>query len=420
MLDLMKSQSRRYQLIFFSILLSGIFLRFYRLESRIPFAADQTWNAWTMKDLLVEGKFPIVGMSPLVNTDIIIGPAYFYLLAPFYMLTGMDPIAAGLFAGVIGVVTGLTLWYIASKLFSPNAGLIAIGVWMHSHHIILNDMIAWPVVLLPVVSVGIFYTLYKSINHQDTSLILLAALLGFAFHVHITALFFVPIFIFAAPFIFRQKHALKTYIAAMFAGSIWFLPHVFVLATSDTSAKMSSFLDSSSHGFHLRRVMQLVPDGVLEFQSIIGYSFPFIAALIALTAWIILWIRSKQEKSFHLPYLIGLWFLVPILILSLYRGVISDYFFTSTRPIVVLCIAYLLTTLSEISKISRYLVILLLVLWAGFNSIKWNSYYPNELPKLREKAYNAVKNREENFFNFSSGDSYLYWYYKDYRPIYPE
>lgn len=402
------------------IFLAGAFLRFSDLEHRMPFGADQTWNAWTMKNILIEHSYPLVGMSPLVNADVIIGPAYFYLLVPFYSIFDMNPIAAGVFAASVGTISGVIMLIVATKLYNPLTGIIAFGIWMLSHYVILHDTIAWPVVLLPVISLGIFYFLYRTATRDEHAVIPLAALIGFAFHVHITAIFFVAILIASTPFLlYLQKHT-TIILRALLACGVWFIPQAYVLLAQHKNASMATFLGGSTHGLHLRRILQLTPDGFLEISNVIGFSTPlflnyFLVAVICAMWW-------KQHRNGKvLVYLTLLWFGVPIIIVSLYKGLVSNYLFTITRPIAILVIASALSfIMKQKSLFVRIPITLLALYWLGTQIVTWNTYKPSELSHVREKAYNTVKNREENLFNMSSGDSYLYWYYSEYKPLYPE
>ena len=87
--------------IFLLILIIHSFFRFYQLGTRSPFGWDQVDNAWAAQNIIVNHKFPLLGFQAKLNSGIFIGPLYYYLITPFYFLTGLDPVASGVFAGAI-------------------------------------------------------------------------------------------------------------------------------------------------------------------------------------------------------------------------------------------------------------------------------------------------------------------------------
>lgn len=63
----------------------GIYLRFWQFEHAISFGWDQGRDAFAVRDLL-HGKFLLKGPRTGVG-DFYLGPAYYYLLAPFYLIS---------------------------------------------------------------------------------------------------------------------------------------------------------------------------------------------------------------------------------------------------------------------------------------------------------------------------------------------
>jgi len=85
-------------LLFVILFAVHAYLRLFELEDRIQFTWDQVQNAWIMKEMLIDGAWPFVGMIAKQNAGLFVGPAYYYLLVPFYALFHLDPIAGGFFA----------------------------------------------------------------------------------------------------------------------------------------------------------------------------------------------------------------------------------------------------------------------------------------------------------------------------------
>ena len=76
----------------------ALFVRIYRTEALLRFYFDQGRDALVIWRLLHEGKFFLIG--PVTGLDgIFLGPFYYYLIAPLYLLGGGSPVAPAVFLG---------------------------------------------------------------------------------------------------------------------------------------------------------------------------------------------------------------------------------------------------------------------------------------------------------------------------------
>jgi 4-amino-4-deoxy-L-arabinose transferase-like glycosyltransferase len=176
--------------IFLLLIFLFLFLRFFELEERMQFTWDQVENAWMMKNILIDGKLPLQGMVAKGNTGFYIGPGYYYLLAPFYKIFELDPVAGAYFAGTVSFITWLVLIVVAKRLFNNQTALLAGFLYAITQYIIGFDRIAWPVVFIPLISIAIFYFLWQVTQGNNKAFLFLALFQGFAFHFHFTAIFF--------------------------------------------------------------------------------------------------------------------------------------------------------------------------------------------------------------------------------------
>src|SRR3989304_3365517 len=111
------------------LFLCFVFLRFWDMEGRMQFTWDQVQNAWVMKDMIVDHKLPLEGMVAKLNSGIHIGPAYYYLLVPFYLAIDLDPIAGGVFAGAVAIATFIALFAVLRNIFSYETALAGLTLY---------------------------------------------------------------------------------------------------------------------------------------------------------------------------------------------------------------------------------------------------------------------------------------------------
>src|SRR3989344_9620897 len=73
------------------------------------------WNLWHQGKLFLIG--PVTGLP-----GIFLGPFYYYLIAPFYLLSRGDPLLSGMFLAFLSTLAIFMLYYLGWKFHSRAAG----------------------------------------------------------------------------------------------------------------------------------------------------------------------------------------------------------------------------------------------------------------------------------------------------------
>jgi len=401
-------------ILFFLTFILLIFLRFYQISTRSPFGSDQVDNAWAAKNIIVDHNMPLLGMVAKQNSGIFIGPAYYYMIAFSYWIFDLDPIASGVFAGVTSIFTFLILFYVTKKIFSAEVALIAVFINTVAFSGIIFDRVQWPVNFIPAISLIIFYSIYKIIIGKPKYTILLAIALGFSFHIHFTAIYF-PIMIFLSVIFFpKTKEMLKYGLIALPIFSVWLIPSIIVFFQNQQyGSSVLQYGNSYYHGFHLRRVLQLTNDALIQFEPFFTFSIlkPLKFILVPLFIFVYLF-KSLSKEKLALCYLMIIWFVIPWFVLSTYSGEISDYYFVANRFIVLVIIAYLLAKIFLLKNwIPKIILSCFLAYYAVFNISKFVSYRDGGVYERSKKVLEAIKEGREIGFYDRAPESYLYYYH---------
>lgn len=406
---------RHKQLVFLLVIfIAHIFFRFYLLEERLHFNWDQVDNAWAAKNIIVDHKLPLLGMVAKGNSGFYIGPAYYYLIAIFYWIFDLDPIASGIFAGVTSIFTFFVLFFVIKKLFSYNIALIAVFIHTVSFFIISSDRSQWPVNFIAPVSIVIFYSLYNVLLGKIKYLILLGIGLGLSFHVHFTSIYYLIIILLVLPFFPRKKEMIKYVFFSILVFILLVSPIIIAELTNGNKEanNFGHYFQTYYHGFHLTRVLQLTHDAFVESQLILrGWSRDL--NYLFLFAFYIIYLELKPSRNkMIMCYLVSLWFIVPWFVFSTYKGEISNYYFFSTRPIVLMVLAYLSFFLFNLRIIFPKLFII--GFWIYFSYVNVNDFLhegKSDYKDSREKAIQAVTKGEIIKPYQNIPESYLYYYY---------
>jgi 4-amino-4-deoxy-L-arabinose transferase-like glycosyltransferase len=393
-----------------------MFLRFYKLEERLPFGWDQVRDAWVMRWIVIDGKWPLLGPVAKLNA-FNVGVIYYYLLLPFYYVFKLDPIAGGIFAGVVSTITWLILFYVTKKIFSYDIALLAAFIYAVSFYIVDFDRTPWNVDLIPLVSLIVFYSLYRISEEEFIFIPIAAAAAGFAFHVHFTAIFYPLIILLAFPLLPSKKKVIKYAIFSLPVFLVWFIPNIIseLITTDRQGHRMLEYIQTYYHGLHLRRVLQLAKDAFIEFETLLMFKLikPLKYILFPLFSFIYLLAKPTQRR-FTLVYFISLWFLIPWFVFSLYSGEITIYYFASTRPIVAIILAFLTTAIFKAKNlVLKTAIVCFWLFYLYVNLNKFLNVPQSRFISTKESAKQLVERGETVPFEENNPTSYLYHMYAD-------
>lgn len=178
------------------ILIGAFYLRVYRIDDLLGFYYDQGRDALVIWNLWHQGKFfligPITGLS-----GIFLGPFYYYLIAPIYLIGGGNPIYVSVFLAFLTVVAVFLIFIMGKEMHSKTAALVAALISAFAYHII--NVSRWlsnpnPMLLL---SLFFLYSLWKIISTSEIKWWVIASfIMGVSLHFEsASAFFYIPVFI---------------------------------------------------------------------------------------------------------------------------------------------------------------------------------------------------------------------------------
>lgn len=183
----------------------GIFFRVYK-PSLMAFNYDQGRDALVIWQLWHEGKFFLIG--PVTGlAGIFLGPLYYYLIAPFYLLGQGNPVYPYYFIISLTIVATSFCYYVGKKMHSTLAGVLAFVIASSSAYIVQSSRwLSNPTPLL-LTSVLLLFSLWKIMESKKGIWWVASALLiGISLQFEAaSAVFYLPMF---AIFTFWQRKKL--------------------------------------------------------------------------------------------------------------------------------------------------------------------------------------------------------------------
>ena len=392
------------------LLLVSVVLRVSNLTAGTEFLGDQgrtflhVLSAWESKTVLLLGPTVLSGQH--------LGPAYYFLIAPFLIGSGFQLVwgaYAVIFYGCLGILFSALAFRL---LFIPPVAVFLTALWALSPFGVGNDRFLWEPNIVPSFVMLFVYAIALILRTERKFLgsLILGLSAGILVQLHYPNLLFIPLsgLVFIILF-YKDKESREVWVKLAAA---WIIIFLFVLSPflvyefthgfENIGSVISQFIYPTLAPIRKRQILA----NFIDYAGrVTGKTLPFSLGL-PLGAGIIifftmLWfIVSKNDLSF----LLLIWIVGGVGAMSLYRGVVYDHYLYFLIPA-----AYVVfgTWIEEVVRIRRIKPIVFIILGiflalAFYQSVLLVSRTPvrNDILKV-EKVIDIVKKElGSNVFSF--------------------
>lgn len=327
-------------IIIIAILLFAAFLRLYKIDQYMTFLGDEGRDAITLYNI-VHGDLTLLGPTASVG-GFFMGPAYYYIVAPFFWLFGYNPVGPAIMVALLSVATVWFIYKIGTDFFSKKAGLLGAVLYALSPLVIIYSRSSWNPNVMPFFTILTLYTLYKGIQRKNTWLVVFS---GFLFGIDI------------------QLHYIELFLGLVIILYV-ILMHAYTLPTI----------------FSFKYIQQVLRDGIcILIGFLLGFS-PFIAFEarhgFLNSQSIYSFIFQSGETGTSDNYFLTVWNVMVRLFgrlltdfplpqdFSFYNPMLLSFWYALTIFLTILCFGYLIIRYGRSYKdVKRYPQMLLLLLW---------------------------------------------------------
>lgn len=413
-------------ILIFLVFSSFVYFRFWNFNNRIAFGWDQEQFSFQIKRLLVDHKLLLLG--PRISNDrgFFLGPYFYYLLAPFYLVTNLHPSALAIFLIAYNFVFFIGGYIILKLLFNQYTALFFLLLWSINPIIAHYDSVAWNPSVIPIAVLTTFLLLREIYNNNRViNWLLLGFVLGFSIHMHVQFAFII-LFTCMALFMMR-KHSkadvlrITLFVAPIFLSLIpliiFDLRHEFlnIKAIQDFFSPRSFNIQSNI--FSWAPVFQNV------VQPITVVTTSLVTFVFYLVMFVFMTYGYKQKKGFMKYFYASsmmLWLFFPVLFTA-YSQRPSEYYFLFLYSFIYLIIADFFYTIKKILFLVMISVILFI---ANFNLLQFNlktDYYSLKYKdELIRKLVKRIKGKTFNLsYNTALTTDYGFRYLVDYYQLKP-
>ncbi|MEK7616972.1 MAG: glycosyltransferase family 39 protein [Patescibacteria group bacterium] len=392
-------------LILIIILLFGIFFRTYKLVERFGFAHDADLYSWIVKDIVIDHHPRLIGQ--LTSTEgIFIGPLFYYLLIPFFLIFNMDPIGSAYFSPVVGILNILSYYFVLSKLFNKKVGIIAAFLQAVSLGAVGFDRWVVPTITTKLWAIWYLYTILMIIRGNFKVLPLLGLLIGLIWQVHLAllpALLAVPF-----AFVFSKKiprlKQIAFFILSLVVSSlpllVFEIKHNFI----QTISLVKSFLinhEGATGWYKFWTILDKISkntDSLFFSPGSLPNNLKLFFSMGLLLLCLVL-IKKKILKAYEASALL-IWIAGVVSYFSFSSVQVSEYYFANLEVIFLTLASLLICVFFNSSVLRRYLTLLLLFLLLFRNVIFYLTSEPFHIGYAEKKAITQyiVSDAKENTF----------------------
>src|SRR5258708_806759 len=165
------------------ILILASIIRIATNSHLMSFTADEEYQTYFAQTIIKHFHIIWIGMSA-GGFDLYLGPYWIYIISPFLSIVQGDPVILGYLGSVIGILTVITLYYLAHEMFNKRVAIIACAFYSFLPLAIYYDQKAYPTGIA-FLSVLMTLALFKSQKNKYWWIIF-ALSYGMVFHIHLS------------------------------------------------------------------------------------------------------------------------------------------------------------------------------------------------------------------------------------------
>jgi len=418
--------------ILLAILTISLFFRFYNFQELQFWNADDEVITAVIRHIIWD-KSPTL-LVPNSFLGFGLGPFFHFILTPLYFITNFNLVLIQAFASLLGVLTTYIVYKGGQLLGGKKTGLIAAFLYASSFLISFFDRRIWPLTPDAFLATITFWLLVQVVRGKNKYLPLLAIPIGFSFHSD-PSLITLDIAIFFTWIIYRLPIKNKFFLAAimiltLFASPILGAeikykgavtkPVIQALTKPISGGQIAPNFERSSPVEYINvfsRYLATAPSKKIDQNYCHGcpqgYADPLLTPIIQVIILVIIFgsfiiLLTKKNKFARETQILWLMIFSFILGLTIYnevfKGNISQNYFSVIAPIFILMVAQVLSFIHKYFKAIFFLILSIYLLINLNTLVRSTVDYPlYRKIDLVQKSINSIEGKTYSI-QASTGD----------------
>lgn len=415
--DLTKPQIFLLVLLF----LIAVFFRFWQIRDYVVFLGDEGRDMLIMRNMILEMRPVFLGPTASVG-GFYLGPMYYWMSAPFLLLTLFDPVGPSIMIALFGVATVILLYKFLKEITSFYPALFTSLLYATAPLIVRYSRSSWNPNPLPFFSLLLIYFLYLGVKLKKLKYFFFSGLcFGVAIQLHYLSVMLVPIAGLIVLINSPYRKWLQILALAIAGFLVTFSPFLlFEIKHNFPNFKtVFEFVTrDSTHGLTSLDIIYIISNtGNIFFEELSLLKATVVTRIVFwfLTAASIFGLaKNWKDKEKRLIFTIGIiWFIGGLFFLRYYSGQLFDYYYGFMFPAPFFLFGLIISLFWKNLpwKAISILMSSILLLWFMTNNIfgkidqktlKFKRNHPNQL--INQTAFVAdyvIEKAEGKPFNFA-------------------
>lgn len=330
------------------ILLIAAFLRIFHLSWLTEFLGDQGRTMLVMKHFVEDGIIPFVG--PLTQSGHNLGPIFYYLLFPGYVLTH-SALGVSLWMAVLGVVSVYIVYLTGKRMFGTVSARYMSVLWAVSPVIISADRVIWEPNLVPLFSILFAYLLYRAYSEWKPIVwMFLGVVVGILIQLHYPNIYFVGLTglcllgttVFRVRSIRDMLYASVWWLSGFMISMLPFLYYEYTVGFRDIIG-VASIMGADGAPLGKRAMLAAILDYAYRvFGRFAPHMSRMPAAVLLFLSCVFVFFRPNKRNMFFLVWLVG-----GIIAMTRYKEVVHDHFLYFLVPVPFLLVGSYISSLRQ-------------------------------------------------------------------------
>ena len=387
-------------------------LRLWKIEGHMTFLGDEGRDALVLLNMFKDGKFTLLGPAASVG-GFFLGPAYYYLVIPGFLFSGMSPVGMATEVAVLGALSVMILYWLVRGRLGTVPAFFASLTYAVSPTIVTFSRSSWNPNVMPFLSLCIFSSLLLA-KEKNNKLFyyFTGALFGLAIQSHYLGLIlFLPIFIISTVFSFPGiKKTIITYFLITVGFFTTFLPFLlFEIRHGFTNTTtIFTFITKPAGAVGIRNfqyddnLLSAISRLFKETYSINKSDLSLFVGIIVLLLALISLVKLKSRKSKNLYFIIFTWVISGVIGIGFYNGELYNYYFAFLFPVPFLLSSLIVSIFSYSKTINTVIIVLLCIL--SIYLLPKNIIFQspsNQLKTARSVANKVIELSNDKPYNFA-------------------
>ncbi len=359
----MLNSIKKYWLVLL-IIAFGMMLRLYQSKVGFMYGHDQDLGSWFVKDIVFNKHLRLIGQETSTQ-GVFIGPLFYYLLIPFYIINSLNPIGGVWLVSFIALFSFVSLYFVFNKIFDRTVALIALSIYSVSPYIISNDREVVPTMPVILWTVWYLYALHQIIKGDHRKgFILTGILIPLIWHLNFALILLTPL-VAVAYYLSGKKVNIKDFTGGLFSFLIVNSPFVLFEVRHNFSQTKAVYLSLLTNQYDIIsgadkfwRVIHLLAK---DLHGLLIGSYPNIkyewVLYFLVCSFVFVIVKKVISKDWATIFV--LWLLSYIIFFSSYSKIMSEYYLNGLIIIFISIISLLISFLIKNKQLMHFGIVLI-------------------------------------------------------------